>query len=163
MVVQPSWDYWKQHQQSTKGMFLVIQWLRLPTSNARGADLILGASKIPHAAWYGQKKFLIKKNSIKKQDKWFSLGFLDSRGVKDVTDRCPVVWAVNTEFEVTTELASKVYVKPQQETVFSNLRKHQVSITWSRICWRILQVMVAKNMYTTEKGLLDKLTKPVKM
>lgn len=101
---------------------------------------------------------------IKKQDKWFSLGFLDSRGDKDVTDHCPVVWAVNTEFEATTELASKkVYVKPQQETVFSNLRKYQVSITWSRICWRILQVMVAKNMCRTEKGLLDKLTKPVKM
>ena len=64
-------------------MFLVIQWLRLPTSNARGADLIPGASKIPHAAWYGQKIFLIKKkNSIKKQDKWFLLGFLDSRGDK---------------------------------------------------------------------------------
>lgn len=35
------------------------------------------------------------------------------------------LWAVNTEFEVMKELASvNVYVKLQQETIFSDLRKH---------------------------------------
>ena len=35
---------------------LVVQWLRLYTSNSGGSGSIPGrATKIPHAAWHGQK------------------------------------------------------------------------------------------------------------
>ena len=39
------------------GTSLVVQWLRLHTSNAGGAGLIPGqGTKIPHAAWHVQEK-----------------------------------------------------------------------------------------------------------
>ena len=39
------------------GTSLAVQWLRLRTSTAGGAGLISGqGTKIPHAAWRGQKK-----------------------------------------------------------------------------------------------------------
>ena len=43
------------------GTSLVVQWLRLCTSNAGGTGSFPGSgTKIPHASWYGEK--------IKKQD-----------------------------------------------------------------------------------------------
>ena len=45
-----------------QGTSLVVQWLRLHTSNAEGMGLIPGqGTKIPHATWCSQKK---KKKSI---------------------------------------------------------------------------------------------------
>ena len=42
--------------------WLMVQWLRLYTSSARGADLIAGwGTKIPHAAWCSQKKKVAEK------------------------------------------------------------------------------------------------------
>ena len=39
------------------GTSLVVQWVRLCTPNAGGRGLIPGwGTKIPHAAWSGQKK-----------------------------------------------------------------------------------------------------------
>ena len=52
------WNTKKQCLQSSKkGTSLVVQWLRLCVSNARGVGLIPGqGTKIPHAIQCGQKK-----------------------------------------------------------------------------------------------------------
>ena len=45
---------------STWGTSPEVQWLRLQTSNAGGAGLILGrGTKIPHAGWRGEKEKII--------------------------------------------------------------------------------------------------------
>ena len=45
------------------GTSLVVQWLRLGASDARGMGLIPGrGTKIPHALWHGQK--YINKNQV---------------------------------------------------------------------------------------------------
>ena len=37
----------------------MVQWLRLHTSNAGGMGFIIGQeTKIPHALWWGQKKYM---------------------------------------------------------------------------------------------------------
>ena len=40
----------KLHIKSNKGTSLVVQWLRLPTPNARGPDLILGQGTRSHTS-----------------------------------------------------------------------------------------------------------------
>ena len=46
-----------QIRNRNSGTALVIQWLRLCSSNAGGAGLILSqGTKIPHAEWWSQKK-----------------------------------------------------------------------------------------------------------
>ena len=43
------------------GTSLVVQWLRLHPSTARGAGSVPGQeTKILHVTWHGQKNFLIK-------------------------------------------------------------------------------------------------------
>ena len=50
------------------GTFLVVQWLRLHASNARGRSLIPGrGNKIPQPMWCSQKKK--KKRAWKKSEK----------------------------------------------------------------------------------------------
>ena len=44
------------------GTFLVVQWLAVRTSDARGTGSLPGqGTKIPHAMWYGQEKEKKKK------------------------------------------------------------------------------------------------------
>ena len=56
-----------QIRNRNSGTALVIQWLRLCSSNAGGAGLILSqGTKIPHAEWWSQKK---KKKASKNKQK----------------------------------------------------------------------------------------------
>ena len=51
-------------KKTTNRISLAVQWLRLCASNAGSADSILGqGTKIPHAAWHGQKIKLKKKDN----------------------------------------------------------------------------------------------------
>ena len=54
----------KNGTRKAAGTSLVVQWLRLHASTAGGAGLTLSqGTKIPHAAWCGQKKKKKKKKS----------------------------------------------------------------------------------------------------
>ena len=48
------------------GTFLVVQWLAVRTSEARGTGSLPGqGTKIPHAMWYGQENEKKKKKKLK--------------------------------------------------------------------------------------------------
>ena len=57
VLLRERWEIWHRATQRRKcGISLVVQWLRLLTFTAGGAGSILGrGTKIPHAAWCGQK------------------------------------------------------------------------------------------------------------
>ena len=45
--------------EAVRGTFLMVQWLTLHASNARGADSLPGwGTKILHAMWHGQENIL---------------------------------------------------------------------------------------------------------
>ena len=61
---------WRHHRSETKishkGTFLVVQWLRLHSSNAGGTGSIPGwGTKMPHAVWHHRRNFLKKNKNLK--------------------------------------------------------------------------------------------------
>ena len=61
------------------GISLVVQWLRLSTSTARGVVSILGqGTRILHAAWCGKKK---KKNAVHVSEQKMADGNSSKKGI----------------------------------------------------------------------------------